>query len=82
MADYLVGFGGKLVLVDLNVEKVDLAVAACEALGVKARAYLFNVANELHLVDTVSKVFEDFCPHHVLFNNDGILRYVVLVKVK
>ncbi|NVL45085.1 SDR family NAD(P)-dependent oxidoreductase, partial [Pseudomonas syringae pv. actinidiae] len=46
MAEYLAGKGANLALVDLNQEKLDQAVAACVALGVKARAYLCNVANE------------------------------------
>ncbi|EGH46023.1 3-ketoacyl-(acyl-carrier-protein) reductase, partial [Pseudomonas syringae pv. pisi str. 1704B] len=74
MAEYLAGKGANLALLDLNQEKLDQAVAACEALGVKARAYLCNVANEEQVVDTVSKVAEDFGAIHGLVNNAGILR--------
>ncbi|KEZ69656.1 3-ketoacyl-ACP reductase, partial [Pseudomonas syringae pv. syringae FF5] len=82
MAEYLAGKGANLALLDLNQEKLDQAVAACEALGVKARAYLCNVANEEQVVDTVSKVAEDFGAIHGLVNNAGILRDGLLVKVK
>ncbi len=40
MAEYLAGKGANLALLDLNQDKLDQAVAACEALGVNARAYL------------------------------------------
>lgn len=82
MAEYLAGKGANLALVDLNQEKLDQAVAACVALGVKARAYLCNVANEEQVVDTVNKVAEDFGAVHGLVNNAGILRDGLLVKVK
>ncbi|PBP78695.1 3-oxoacyl-ACP reductase [Pseudomonas syringae] len=82
MAEYLAGKGANLALLDLNQEKLDQAVAACEALGVKASAYLCNVANEEQVVDTVSKVAEDFGAIHGLVNNAGILRDGLLVKVK
>ncbi len=82
MAEYLASKGANLALLDLNQEKLDQAVAACEALGVKARAYLCNVANEDQVVDTVSKVAEDFGAIHGLVNNAGILRDGLLVKVK
>ncbi|RMO62596.1 3-ketoacyl- reductase [Pseudomonas syringae pv. aptata] len=71
MAEYLAGKGANLALLDLNQEKLDQAVAVCEALGVKARAYLCNVANEEQVVDTVSKVAEDFGAIHGLVNNAG-----------
>ncbi|MCF5708446.1 SDR family NAD(P)-dependent oxidoreductase [Pseudomonas syringae] len=82
MAEYLAGKGANLALLDLNQEKLDQAVAACEALGVKARAYQCNVAAEDQVVDTVNKVAEDFGTLHGLINNAGILRDGMLVKVK
>ncbi|KPW86002.1 putative 3-oxoacyl- reductase [Pseudomonas syringae pv. cerasicola] len=82
MAEYLAGKGANLALLDLNQDKLDQAVVACEALGVKARAYLCNVANEEQVVDTVNKVAEDFGAIHGLVNNAGILRDGLLVKVK
>ncbi|KPX47118.1 3-ketoacyl- reductase [Pseudomonas savastanoi pv. glycinea] len=82
MAEYLAGKGANLALLDLNQDKLDQAVVACEALGIKARAYLCNVANEEQVVDTVNKVAEDFGAIHGLVNNAGILRDGLLVKVK
>ena len=50
MAEYLAGKGTKLALIDLNPEKLELAVAACQAHGVEARAYLCNVADEEQVI--------------------------------
>ncbi|MBT2374229.1 SDR family oxidoreductase [Pseudomonas fluorescens] len=82
MAEYFAGKGANLALVDLNQEKLDQAVAACQARGVKARAYLCNVANEEQVVQTVKQIAEDFGAIHGLINNAGILRDGLLLKVK
>lgn len=82
MAEYFASKGAHLALVDLNQEKLDQAVAACQAHGVKARAYLCNVANEEQVVQTVAQIAEDFGAIHGLINNAGILRDGLLLKVK
>ena len=82
MAEYLAAKGAKLALVDLNPEKLELAVAACQAHGVQARAYLCNVADEEQVTQTVGQIAEDFGAINGLVNNAGILRDGLLLKVK
>lgn len=82
MAEYLAEKGAKLALVDLSQEKLDLAVTACRAVGVEARAYLCNVANEEQVTHMVAQVAEDFGAIHGLVNNAGILRDGLLIRVK
>ena len=82
MAEYLAGRGARLALVDLNQEKLDQAVAACKSLGVEARAYLCNVADEAQVEAMVDQVANDFGAIDGLINNAGILRDGLLVKVK
>ena len=82
MAEYLAAKGAKLALVDLNLEKLEVAVATCQAQGVEARAYLCNVANEEQVTQTVSQIADDFGAIHGLINNAGILRDGMLLKVK
>lgn len=82
MAEDLAARGARLALVDLNPEKLDEAVAACQALGTQARAYLCNVADEAQVERTVAQVAEDFGSIDGLINNAGILRDGLLVKVK
>ena len=72
MAEYFAAKGANLALVDLNQEKLDQAVAACQAHGVKARAYLCNVANEEQVTHTVAQIAEDFGAINGLINNAGI----------
>ena len=82
MAEYLAAKGAKLALVDLNPEKLGLAVAACEAHGVEACAYVCNVADEEQVTQTVRQIAEDFGAINGLVNNAGILRDGLLLKVK
>lgn len=82
MAEYLAAKGAKLALVDLNPEKLEVAVAASQAQGVEARAYLCNVADEEQVTQTVSQIADDFGAIHGLINNAGILRDGMLLKVK
>jgi len=82
MAEYLASKGAKIALVDLNPEKLEQAVAACQAHGVEARAYLCNVVDEEQVIQTVAQVSVDFGAIHGLINNAGILRDSLLLKVK
>jgi 3-oxoacyl-[acyl-carrier protein] reductase len=82
MAEDLAGRGARLALVDLNREKLDEAVAACQALGAQTRAYLANVADEAQVEEMVRQVAQDFGTIDGLINNAGILRDGLLVKVK
>ncbi|WP_434456696.1 SDR family oxidoreductase [Stutzerimonas urumqiensis] len=82
MAEHLAGKGARLALVDLNQERLDEAVAACEAAGGQARAYVCNVADEAQVVSTVAQVASDFGAIHGLVNNAGILRDGLLLKVR
>ncbi|MBC8982397.1 SDR family oxidoreductase [Pseudomonas lurida] len=82
MGEYLASKGAKLALVDLNPEKLEHAVAACQEHGVEARAYLCNVADEEQVINTVAQVADDFGAIHGLINNAGILRDGLLLKVK
>ena len=82
MAQDLAARGARLALVDLNPEKLDEAVASCQALGAQTRAYVCNVADEAQVEQMVARVAEDFGAIDGLINNAGILRDGLLVKVK
>jgi 3-oxoacyl-[acyl-carrier protein] reductase len=82
MAEYLASKGAKIALVDLNPEKLEKAVAACQAHGVEARAYQCNVADGEQVIRMVAQVAVDFGSIHGLINNAGILRDGLLLKVK
>lgn len=82
MAEFLASRGAQLALVDLNQDRLDEAVSACEQFGVNARSYLCNVADEAAVEATFKRIRDDFSGIDVLINNAGILRDGLLVKAR
>ena len=82
IATYFAGKGARLACVDLSQEDLNATVAACEAAGGEARAYLANVAKEEEVEKLFSDVVADFGSLHGLVNNAGITRDGLLVKYK
>ena len=82
IATYFAGKGARLACVDLSQEDLNATVAACEAAGGEARAYLANVAKEEEVEKLFSDVVADFGSLHGLVNNAGITRDGLLVKAK
>lgn len=78
-------FAGKhanVALLDLNQADLDATRSQCEALGVRVRTYLCNVAREEEVVNSLDAVVRDFGRLDVMINNAGITKDAMLVKVK
>ena len=82
IATFFAGKAARLACVDLNQEDLDATVAACEAAGGEARAYLANVAKEEEVEALFNNVVADFGTLHGLVNNAGITRDGLLIKAK
>jgi len=74
--------GARLALLDTNAEGLDETRAECTQLGVTARSYVADAANEDSVVGALDKVTTDFGRVDGLVNNAGIVRDAMLVKVK
>jgi 3-oxoacyl-[acyl-carrier protein] reductase len=74
--------GGNLALIDLNADDLAATRTQCEALGVTARTYTFNVAEEAEVVSGLDAIAADSGRLDGLVNNAGIVRDALLVKVK
>ena len=74
--------GGKLALVDLDEKNLKAIRAQCAKLGVTARVYATDVADEHQVVALYNRVAEEFGRLDVSINNAGILRDGLLVKAK
>jgi len=82
MAKSLASKGAKLALVDMNTEKLSIAVDLCMKQGAsEARWYISNVTQEKEVVDTFNKIVDDMGPISALVNNAGITRDGLLLKV-
>ena len=74
--------GANLALLDSNSEDLAESCARCTAVGVVARSYVADVANEDSVVGALDRVTADFGRLDGLINNAGIVRDALLVKVK
>lgn len=82
IAEFFAAKGAKLALVDLNQERLDQAVDACKKIGVEARSYLCNVADEEQVIAMVNQVANDFGTLNGVVNNAGILRDGLTIKIR
>jgi 3-oxoacyl-[acyl-carrier protein] reductase len=82
MALEFAAHGASVALLDLNQADLDRTIAECVALGVQAKGYITNVAQEDSVVATLDTVVADFGRLDVMVCNAGITKDGMLVKVK
>jgi 3-oxoacyl-[acyl-carrier protein] reductase len=82
LAKHFAAKGANLALLDLNADQVAETGEQCTTLGVMARTYVADAANEDSVVGTLDQVTADFGRVDGLINNAGIVRDAMLVKVK
>lgn len=80
MSKALAQRGARVVLVDVNPQQLESAVAELKALGYDANAYLTNVVNEEEVVSLFGNVANDLGALHGLINNAGVTRDGLLIK--
>jgi len=74
--------GGHVALLDLNQSDLDETCAELRAQGVRAEAYLANVAREDEVSTAMDAVVRDFGRLDVMICNAGITRDALLVKAR
>ena len=72
--------GGKLALVDMNQQGLDLAAALLREQGAEVRNYVANVAVEADVIAAFDSIQADFGQIDGLVSNAGITRDALLVK--
>ena len=82
LAIHFAGKGANLALLDMNAEEVSETRSRCTRLGIEARSYIADAANEDSVVGALDQVTADFGALDGLINNAGIVRDGMLVKVK
>ena len=82
LATHFARKGANLALLDTNAQDIDETQTRCTELGVLARSYVADAANEDSVVGAVDQVSADFGRLDGLINNAGIVRDAMLVKVK
>ena len=82
MALHFAAKGANLALLDTNAAGVSETAALSSKLGITARSYVADAANEESVVRSLDQVTDDFGGLDGLINNAGIVRDAMLVKVK
>jgi len=82
LAVHFAGKGANVALLDTNAKDLEDTQDHCTQLGVVARSYTANAANEDSVVGALDAVTQDFGGLDGLINNAGIVRDAMLVKVK
>jgi len=82
LAEDFAAHGAHLALIDLRLDELAEALAACAARGVQARGYEGNVARESEVSSIFDRIVADFGRLDGLVNNAGIVRDGLLVKSK
>ncbi|WP_421866185.1 SDR family oxidoreductase [Motiliproteus sp.] len=82
MALYLAGKGATPALIDMNPQALDETVGLCLELGIEARAYVANVADEAEVETVFNKIVEEMGGVDGLVNNAGITRDAMFIKAK
>ena len=80
IAKDLATHGGKLALIDMNQQGLDLAAALLREQGVEVRNYVANVAVEADVIAAFDSIHADFGQIDGLVSNAGITRDALLVK--
>lgn len=74
--------GAKLALLDINAERLDQTLVACQQEGASCYAFTCDVADETSVRRCFVSIEEHLGPIAGIVNNAGILRDAMLVKVK
>ena len=74
--------GANVALIDLRLDDLADALAACATQGVQVRGYGANVAREIEIAATFDRIVEDFGRFDGIVNNAGIVKDALLLKTK
>ncbi|MDH4259653.1 MAG: SDR family oxidoreductase [Gammaproteobacteria bacterium] len=74
--------GAQIAALDITAADLDETCAQCTALGVRARPYHTDVADESQVIASMESIVCDYGRLDVLINNAGVTRDALLVKAK
>src|SRR3989339_582538 len=74
--------GANIIISDVNLELANQTAQEVAALGVKAKAYKFNVADLAEVESAVAEMVKEFGKIDILVNNAGITKDNLLMRMK
>lgn len=82
MAKGLAEHGATLVVNGHTPSKMAEALKSYSNLGIIAHGYLFDVTNEIHVVESLEKIEKEVGPIDILVNNAGIIKRVSAIEME
>ncbi len=81
MAKGLADHGAKIVVNDINPEKLAAAKAKYKADGYEVSTYIFDVTDEPKVIEGLAKIEKEVGPIDILINNAGIIKRVPVLEM-
>jgi gluconate 5-dehydrogenase len=82
MAKGIGNAGAKIVVNDLSQEAVNNAVAEYKADGIEAYGYVFNVTDEVQVIEAIAKIEAEVGSIDILVNNAGIIKRTPIIEME
>jgi len=82
MATGLANAGAEIIINGLSKEKMDQAIAAYAAIGIKVHGYVFDVTDEPAVIKFVDQIEKGIGPIDILVNNAGIIKRTPVVDME
>ncbi len=83
MAKGLGHAGAKIVINDRSSrETVDNAVAEYKSVGIEAYGYIFDVTDEVAVIENIKKIEAEVGPIDILINNAGIIKRTPIIEME
>src|SRR5690348_13187611 len=73
--------GARVAAIDLSLDDMSNAIRDGDGSDSQARPYVCDVSDEAAVIDTFGRIAADFGALDILFNNAGITRDALLLKV-
>ncbi|MFD0991119.1 gluconate 5-dehydrogenase [Mariniflexile jejuense] len=82
MAKGLGQAGAKIVVNDLSQDAINNAVAEYKLVGIEAYGYVFNVTDEVAVIENIKKIETEVGPIDILVNNAGIIKRTPIIDME
>jgi gluconate 5-dehydrogenase len=82
MASGLANAGAEIIVNGSSQERLDRAIAAYAADGIKAHGYVFDVTDETAVISAIALIEKEVGPIDILVNNAGIIKRIPVIDME
>lgn len=82
MAVGLANAGAQIIVNDIDQQKLDAAISSYAQQGIKCFGYVFDVTDEVAVINGVKKIEKEVGPIDILINNAGIIKRIPVLDME